>query len=113
MSERLDAELVADVVNDIWARLDRVIADHGGRIDKHIGDAVMAVWGTEVAREDDPEQAVRAGLALQETLAVFSAETGNRVAMRVGISTGPTSRTRIGVFDMLCRAGHRVPQGPC
>ncbi len=88
MSEGMDAELVADVMNDIWARLDVVITEHGGRIDKHIGDAIMAVWGTETAEEDDPERAVRAGLALQEALATFATEVGVAVAMRVGISTG-------------------------
>ena len=41
-------------------RLDAVVVEHGGRVDKHIGDALMAVWGTEVTREDDPERAVRA-----------------------------------------------------
>ena len=88
MSEGMDAELVADVMNDIWARLDVVITEHGGRIDKHIGDAIMAVWGTEAAEEDDPERAVRAGLALQDALATFATEVGVTVAMRVGISTG-------------------------
>ena len=65
MSERMDAELVSAMMNDIWARLDLVVTEHGGRIDKHIGDAVMAVWGAEGTQEDDPERAVRAGLALQ------------------------------------------------
>ncbi len=121
MSERLDAELVADIMNDIWARLDRVIADHGGRIDKHIGDAVMAVWGGEAAREDDPERAVRAGLALQDALAAFCSETGSRVAMRVGISTGPVLLGPVGTssestvmgdtVNVASRVEHHAPIG--
>ena len=89
MSEHMDAELVSAMMNDIWTRLDVVVTSHGGRIDKHIGDALMAVWGADGTREDDPERAVRAGLALQERLAAFTAESGMNVAMRVGISTGP------------------------
>ncbi len=89
MSEQMDAELVSGMMNDIWRRLDVVVTSHGGRIDKHIGDALMAVWGADGTREDDPERAVRAGLALQERLAAFAAESGIDVAMRVGISTGP------------------------
>jgi len=65
MSERMDPEDVSDLMNRLWERIDQVIIDHGGRIDKHIGDAVMALWGTEAVREDDPERSVRAALAVQ------------------------------------------------
>ncbi len=88
MSERMDAELVAGMMNGIWARFDLVVTEHGGRVDKHIGDAVMAVWGTERTQEDDPERAVRAGLALQAELTAFNAQAGVALAIRVGISTG-------------------------
>jgi class 3 adenylate cyclase/tetratricopeptide (TPR) repeat protein len=101
MSEKLDAELVAATMNEIWARLDVVITDHGGRIDKHIGDAIMAVWGAESTHEDDPERAVRAGLALQEQLASFAAEAGVDVAMRVGINTG---RAHLGTVGTTAEA---------
>ena len=47
MSEQMDAEKVTEVMNDVWARLDDVVVEHGGRIDKHIGDALMGVWGSE------------------------------------------------------------------
>ena len=69
MSEHRDAELVMDIMNSLWARLDVVVVEHGGRVDKHIGDALMAIWGTDVAREDDAERAVRAALGLQDALA--------------------------------------------
>ncbi len=88
MSERMDAELVAGMMNDIWARFDLVVEEHRGRVDKHLGDAVMAVWGAEGTQEDDPERAVRAGLSLQSELDEFNAHTGVALAMRVGISTG-------------------------
>ncbi len=56
LSETKDAEEVTELINALWARLDGLVAAYGGRIDKHIGDAVMALWGVESAREDDPEQ---------------------------------------------------------
>ena len=46
LSERMDAELVARLMNELWIALDDAISRHGGHIDKHIGDAVMGVWGT-------------------------------------------------------------------
>ncbi|MGZ9166015.1 MAG: adenylate/guanylate cyclase domain-containing protein, partial [Anaerolineales bacterium] len=43
-SENRDAEDVANIVNHLWTRADWIIQEYGGRIDKHIGDAVMALW---------------------------------------------------------------------
>jgi class 3 adenylate cyclase len=54
----MDAEEVNELMNALWARLDTAIADHGGRIDKHMGDGVMALWGADIARENDPERAI-------------------------------------------------------
>src|SRR6478672_4975928 len=76
MSESRDAELVMDLMNSLWQRLDAVVFDHGGRVDKHIGDALMAIWGADAAREDDPERAVRAALALRDALVEFRAGSG-------------------------------------
>ncbi len=44
LSERMDAEELTELINALWTRLDNIINTYGGRIDKHIGDAVMAVW---------------------------------------------------------------------
>ena len=108
LSESMDAELVSDLMNGLWARLDVVVTDHGGRIDKHIGDAVMAVWGAESSLEDDPERAVLAGLALQEALARFRAEAGIQLAMRIGISTGPAHLGAVGTSAESTAIGDSV-----
>ena len=63
-----DAEDVRDYMNSLWERMDAIIAAHGGVTEKHIGDAVMAVFGVKHAREEDPAQAVRAALAMQAAL---------------------------------------------
>jgi class 3 adenylate cyclase/tetratricopeptide (TPR) repeat protein len=89
LSETMDAEVVAGIMNDLWAEVDRAILDHGGRIDKHIGDAVMALWGAEAAREDDPEMAVRAALDMQAAVGRFCATHDVPLSMRVGLNTGP------------------------
>src|SRR5712675_1170019 len=47
----LDIEEVSDLIRDIWQRVDAIIEKHDGYIDKHIGDAVMAVWGAPLAHE--------------------------------------------------------------
>jgi ABC-type oligopeptide transport system substrate-binding subunit/class 3 adenylate cyclase len=86
MSETMDAEEVSEVMNALWQRIDAAIVEHGGRIDKHTGDGVMAVWGVQEVREDDPEQAIRAALAMQAALTEF--KVSHNINMRIGLSTG-------------------------
>ena len=61
-------------------RLSREVTDRGGHVDKYIGDNVMAVFGAPVAHEDDPERAVRAGLAMQAAMSEINTEIGGRAA---------------------------------
>src|SRR5581483_11621093 len=66
-----------------------LIGRYGGMVEKFIGDAVMAVWGTPVAREDDAERAVRAALALTQTVAALGEEAGiPDLKLRAGVLTG-------------------------
>lgn len=118
LSEMMDAEEVTDLINALWARLDSIITTYGGRIDKHIGDAIMAVWGVEAAREDDPERAVRAALAMQAEVAAYhSALLSERrlpdappvaLEMRVGINTGPVLLGRVGLTREYTAMGDAV-----
>src|SRR3990170_2855058 len=64
LSERLDAEDVAAVQDAYFAAVRETVTRHGGALEKFIGDAAMAVFGLDRARDDDTERAVRAGLAL-------------------------------------------------
>ncbi len=91
LSDTLDAEEVTDLFEVVWGRLDRVITDHGGRIDKHIGDAVMALWGADVTSEYDAENAVRAALAMRDAIGQVATATGHggRLDVHIGINTGP------------------------
>src|ERR1035438_7887164 len=74
LSEKLDAEEVRDLMDDLWARLDPLITDHGGRINSHMGDSIMALFGAGTTRESEPRQAVRAALAMQAALAEYRSE---------------------------------------
>src|SRR5207244_7363334 len=59
-AEERDAEDVRDTLTRYFELASDVIGRYGGIVEKFIGDAVMAVWGTPTAREDDAERAVRA-----------------------------------------------------
>jgi class 3 adenylate cyclase len=88
-SEHRDAEDVRDMLNHYFVAARRVVDAYGGTIEKFIGDAVMAVWGTPLAREDDAERAVRAGLDITAAVAELSIRLAIReLRLRVGILTG-------------------------
>ncbi|MPY91614.1 MAG: AAA family ATPase [Acidimicrobiia bacterium] len=88
MAESVDPELVKNLVDRCFERLVRDIVSFGGRVDKIVGDAIVALFGAPVAHEDDAERAVRAALAMQETMAAYRAEVGTRMQLRIGINTG-------------------------
>ncbi|HEX6867880.1 MAG TPA: adenylate/guanylate cyclase domain-containing protein, partial [Candidatus Limnocylindrales bacterium] len=92
LSEQLDAEEVRDLLDGYFATARQVVARHGGTIEKFIGDAVMAVWGTPVAHEDDAERAVRTALQLVE--AIGRIDVGGRPLQgRAGVLTGEAAVT--------------------
>jgi class 3 adenylate cyclase/tetratricopeptide (TPR) repeat protein len=89
LSESRDAEDVRDLLGRYFAEARAVVARHGGQIEKFIGDAVMAVWGAPVAREDDAERAVRAALEVVEAVAALRDELdAPGLAVRAGVVTG-------------------------
>jgi class 3 adenylate cyclase/tetratricopeptide (TPR) repeat protein len=84
LSEHWDPEEVRELLSGYFDRCRTLIERYGGTVEKFIGDAVMAVWGSPVAREDDAERAVRAGLALTQAVRDLS----QQLQLRVGILTG-------------------------
>src|SRR5215210_1266504 len=99
MAETVDHEIVSSVINSLWSRVDKAIHDQGGRIDKHIGDAVMALFGTPTAREDDPQRSIQAALQIQAEVRNWKKELtklasnqqsqAKNIRLRIGINTGP------------------------
>jgi len=108
LSEQMDPEDVSELMNQLWARVDAAIVRHGGRIDKHIGDAVMALWGVDGAREDDAEQALHAALDIQAQLDSFLAGPPEGLRMRIGIHTGPVLLGVVGSLGELTVMGDTV-----
>jgi class 3 adenylate cyclase/tetratricopeptide (TPR) repeat protein len=89
LSEHRDPEEVRELLSRYFDRCRTLIERYGGTVEKFIGDAVMAVWGTPVAREDDPERAVRAALALTQAVTALGEEVGMAgLRVRAGVLTG-------------------------
>jgi predicted ATPase/class 3 adenylate cyclase len=89
LSEHRDPEEVRELLSRYFDRCRTLIERYGGTVEKFIGDAVMAVWGTPVAREDDPERAVRAALTLTRAINALGEEVGMpELRVRAGVLTG-------------------------
>ncbi len=94
LSEGRDPEEVRELLSEYFAIARQVVGRYGGVIEKFIGDAVMAVWGTPVAAEGDAERAVRAALDVVAGVA----DLGVRIdaaglAARAGVVTGTVATT--------------------
>jgi class 3 adenylate cyclase len=88
-AERLDPEDVRAILSPYYARLRSDIEAFGGTVEKFIGDAVMGVFGAPVAHGDDPERAVRAALAVRQTVAQMNAESSELdLQVRLAVNTG-------------------------
>src|SRR5947207_15794806 len=89
LSESRDPEEVRELLSRYFEEARRLIERYGGTVEKCIGDAVMAVWGTPVAQEDDAERAVRAALDLTAAVTALGEEIGERTLhARAGVLTG-------------------------
>jgi class 3 adenylate cyclase/predicted ATPase len=108
LSEARDPEVVRELLSEYFQMAGTVIGRYGGVVEKFIGDAVMAVWGTPVAAEGDAERAVRAGLDLVSAVADLGAGAGvPGLAARAGVVTGEVAVT-LGASNQGMVAGDTV-----
>ncbi|HZQ66004.1 MAG TPA: adenylate/guanylate cyclase domain-containing protein [Gaiellaceae bacterium] len=111
LGERIDSEALREVMSRYFEEMRGALEEHGGLIEKYIGDAIMAVFGLPRIREDDALRAVRAADEMKRRLAVLNEELEQRwgVALqnRTGVNTGeivagdPTSGQRLVIGDTV------------
>lgn len=88
LSHQLEPEVVARLLNEYLDRLSAVVLEHGGIVDKYVGDAVVAFWGAPIARPDDGRKAALAGYAMWKA--------GEDFRKSVDPALPPIGRTRVG-----------------
>ena len=93
LGEALDAEDVRALLSRYYAIAKDVVVEHGGTLEKFIGDAVMAVFGLPSAHGDDPQRALSAALELRERVRA-EPRLGDRLSIRLGVNTGEVVATR-------------------
>src|ERR1700674_2691027 len=93
LGEELDPEEMRRLLARYYTVAREVVGDHGGTVEKFIGDAVMAVFGLPTAHGDDPDRAVAAALAMREQIRA-DAQLIGRLEVRFGVSTGEVVASR-------------------
>ena len=92
LSEQLSAEQTVELLGLYFGTMAPIVHASGGTIDKYIGDALMAFWGAPLADADHAEHAVRAAIAMQQTMGKLCDELERRglprIAMRIGVHSG-------------------------
>jgi class 3 adenylate cyclase/predicted ATPase len=93
LSQQLDPEEWRDLIAQYQQAASGAIVRFGGHVARKLGDGLLVYFGWPSAREDDPERAIRAGLAIVEAMeilnATLAASGGPRLAVRIGLHTGP------------------------
>ncbi len=88
LGETHDLEVLRPVLERYFAAMRSAVERHGGRVEKFIGDAVVALFGVPVAHEDDGLRAVRAALEMHAQLDALNEASPIPLAARIGITTG-------------------------
>jgi class 3 adenylate cyclase len=100
VSEFLDPAQLAAALNSYFAALTDIVEQHGGIVDKFIGDAVVAIFGAPLEDPDHALNAVRAALAIRtaspDAARDLARSDGRPPATRIGVNTGPVLIGNIG-----------------
>lgn len=96
LARHADPEDTHALLARFFAVADEIVLGFGGRIDKHMGDNVMALFGAPVAHGDDPWRAVGAALAIQRAMPALAAEMGQDLRVHIGIAVGDVLASGLG-----------------
>ena len=97
LSENSQASEIVALLNQYFSHQVQVIFNHGGTLDKFIGDAIMAFWGAPIARENQEIDAVNAALDMVDNLERFKSDTGSTTFdIGIGIHSGDAIAGMIG-----------------
>jgi len=105
MSETMAPEKIVEILNEYFSRVTDVIFDHGGTLDKYIGDAAMAIFGAPFSKGNDAANAVNAAVAMQKMICELNRDAAERghpeLKIGVGINTGVVTAGNIGSSKRL------------
>jgi class 3 adenylate cyclase len=96
LSSKLDPEEVRALLEQFFGVIDVTVERYGGTIDKHIGDAAMALFGAPRAHGDDAQRAVRAALEIQALIPMKLGLASGPLSVHVALAMGDVIASRVG-----------------
>jgi len=100
LAESMEPPAVVALLNEFFTEMTEVIFEHGGTLDKYLGDGLMAVFGAPLTRPDDADRAVETAMELQHVLAQLNRawqEQGQpQLQIGIGVTTGLVTAGNIG-----------------
>jgi adenylate cyclase len=100
LAESLDSAAVVELLNDVHGRMVGVLFDHGGTLDKYLGDGMMAYFGAPARQPDHADRALACARAMHTALDAFNAGRSARgapaIRMGIGLHSGPATIGDVG-----------------
>ena len=100
ISESMEPEELSDWLNNFLTPMTTIIHDHGGAIDKYMGDAIMAFWGAPLADPEHASHAIEASLEMIAYLDKLNADSKQKnwpeIKIGIGLNTGIMSVGNMG-----------------
>jgi adenylate cyclase len=88
IAEGMGPDAIAQFLSEYFTEMVEVIFEHGGTLDKFIGDAIMALWGAPIAHADDADRALRAALAMQRDITRLNQRWAIQGRPEIGVGIG-------------------------
>jgi adenylate cyclase len=88
MAESMGPDAIAQLLTEYFSEMVEIIFEHGGTLDKFVGDAIMALWGAPIAHADDPSRALRAAVAMQQGVARLNQQWALAGRPEIGVGIG-------------------------
>jgi adenylate cyclase len=88
IAERMSPDAIASMLTEYFSEMVEVIFEHGGALDKFIGDALMALWGAPLARDSDPRRALQAARAMQQAVDALNSRWNAAGRPSIGVGIG-------------------------
>jgi adenylate cyclase len=88
MAESMGPDAIAQLLTEYFSEMVEIIFEHGGTLDKFVGDAIMALWGAPIAHADDPDRALRAAVAMQRGVARLNEQWALAGRPEIGVGIG-------------------------
>lgn len=101
MAERLGSRRFGKILGNYYQEMTDIVFEHGGMLNKYIGDGLMAVFGMPHQPGNSEERAIRTGLDILDKLDFIKRATGESIQIGIGINTGPTMAGYLGSLEYV------------